>query len=97
MARVAVVAAAAALALSGCSASEKRGFLPKGVTTDAPIVTNLWVGSWIAALGVGVLVWGLIIFSVVAYRKRKDDDSRTDAAAVQPADRDPLLGRSRCS
>jgi len=38
------------------------------------MVTNLWVNSWIAALGVGVIVWGLIIFAVVAYRRRKDDD-----------------------
>ncbi|WP_426560882.1 cytochrome c oxidase subunit II [Angustibacter sp. McL0619] len=74
MARLAVLAAAAALALSGCSPVVERGFLPKGVTTDAPIVTNLWVNSWIAALAVGALVWGLIIFSVVAYRRRKDDD-----------------------
>ena len=35
---------------------------------------RLWNGAWIAALAVGVLVWGLIIWCVVAYRRRKDDD-----------------------
>ncbi len=55
-------------------ASSERGFLPKGVTTNPDRVTNLWNGSWIAALGVGVLVWGLIIWCVVAYRRSKDDD-----------------------
>jgi cytochrome c oxidase subunit 2 len=44
------------------------------VTQGAERVTNLWVGSWIAALTVGVLVWGLILWCVVAYRRRKDDD-----------------------
>jgi cytochrome c oxidase subunit 2 len=37
-------------------------------------ITNLWVGSWIAALIVGVLVWGLTIWCVVVYRKRKGDN-----------------------
>jgi len=50
------------------------GLLPRGVTEGAERVTNLWVGSWIAALAVGVLVWGLILWCVVVYRRRKDDD-----------------------
>jgi cytochrome c oxidase subunit 2 len=70
-----VATAVAGLALSGCTATERRGFLPEGVTTDKDVVTNLWVNSWIAALAVGALVWGLIIFCVVAYRRRKDDDT----------------------
>ncbi len=37
------------------------------------MITGLWTGSWIAALGVGVLVWGLIGWCVVAYRRRSDD------------------------
>lgn len=71
--RLAVVATGAALALSGCSASVQRGFLPKGVTNQTDRITSLWVGSWIAALAVGVLVWGLIIWCVAAYRKRPND------------------------
>jgi cytochrome c oxidase subunit 2 len=62
-----------AVALSGCAEEAKRGFLPKGVTDESPAIISLWNGSWLAALGVGVLVWGLILFSVVAYRRRKDD------------------------
>ena len=73
--RLAFVVTGAALALSGCSATTHRGFLPKGVTTDADRITSLWNGAWIAALAVGVLVWGLTIFSVVAFRRRKDDDT----------------------
>jgi cytochrome c oxidase subunit II len=58
------------LALTGCSATVQRGFLPKGATTQSERVTSLWTGSWIAALAVGVLVWGLILWCVVAYRRR---------------------------
>jgi cytochrome c oxidase subunit 2 len=63
----------ATLVLSGCSGALSRGFLPKGVTENSRKVINLWNGSWIAALGVGVLVWGLILWCVAAYRRKKDD------------------------
>lgn len=63
-----------AVVLSSCSAdSAKRGFLPKGVTDESPAIISLWNGSWLAALGVGVLVWGLILYSAVAYRRKKGD------------------------
>jgi cytochrome c oxidase subunit 2 len=45
----------------------------QGVTDQAGRITSLWNGSWIAALGVGVLVWGLILFCVVAFRRKKDE------------------------
>lgn len=45
----------------------------EGTTDKTDGIVDLWVGSWIAALIVGVLVWGLIIWSVIVYRKRKDD------------------------
>jgi cytochrome c oxidase subunit II len=62
-----------ALALSGCAGRVQDGFLPRAVTENGEHVTALWVGAWIAALAVGVLVWGLILWCVVAYRRRKDD------------------------
>jgi len=34
---------------------------------------NLWNGSWIAALSVGALVWGLTIWCIVVYRRRKNE------------------------
>ncbi len=43
-------------------------------TTDqTDRIMSLWVGSWIAALLVGVLVWGLILWCIVAYRRRRDE------------------------
>jgi len=67
------IALVSVLLLSGCSGVLSRGLLPKGVTENSKRVTDLWNGSWVAALAVGVLVWGLTIWCVVAYRRRKDD------------------------
>ena len=80
--RRAVIAAALSVAasvlLSGCSDLLWRGFLPGSsaheVTDQTGRISALWRGSWIAALLVGLLVWGLILWCVAAYRKRKDDD-----------------------
>jgi cytochrome c oxidase subunit 2 len=70
----AATAGLTAVALSGCAGQVEDGLLPRGATQGAERVTNLWVGSWIAALAVGVLVWGLILWCAVAYRRRRDDD-----------------------
>lgn len=71
------LAGVALLALSGCSADLlARGYLPGesvGATNMTPVIQTLWNGSWLAALGVGVLVWGLTIWCVVAYRRRAGD------------------------
>lgn len=59
--------------LTGCSEDAKRGWLPRGATEGADTVTAFWVGTWIAALAVGILVWGLTIWCIVAYRRKKDE------------------------
>jgi cytochrome c oxidase subunit II len=59
---------------TGCttnSAWENLG-LRSPQTSQASLIIHLWQGSWIAAMGVGVLVWGLIIWSIIFYRKRAD-------------------------
>jgi cytochrome c oxidase subunit 2 len=66
------VAVTCAAALSGCGASLRRGLLPQGVTSESGSIITFWNGSWLAALGVGVLVWGLILWCVVVYRRKKD-------------------------
>ncbi len=75
---VAALATAVTLALSGCSAEARRGWLPGSseaeVTDQTGRISQLWVGSWVAALIVGVITWGLILWCVAVYRKRKDDD-----------------------
>ncbi len=77
--RMAAVAVGVAVLASGCaSETVKRGYLPgysDGEVTDktAPI-RELWVGSWVAALVVGIITWGLMLWCVAAYRKRRDDN-----------------------
>ena len=60
--------------LSGCSWSEVIGLgWPEGITPEAHVNRELWVGSLIAALVVGVIVWGLIFWSSAFHRHKKGD------------------------
>ena len=64
------------LALTGCASDLSTGFLPSdaGITDRTGAIISFWNGSWIGALTVGVIAWGLMIWSIIVYRKRKDDD-----------------------
>lgn len=61
--------------LSGCSEAAQKGWMPstKDTTNQTGRIMELWNGSWIAALAVGALVWGLILWCIVAYRRRRDE------------------------
>ncbi|WP_229791178.1 aa3-type cytochrome oxidase subunit II [Zhihengliuella salsuginis] len=75
-ARVVALGAAGALLLTGCSEQVQRGWLPNEVrdtTNHTGMLQDLWVNSWIAALAIGILTWGLLIWCIVAYRRRKND------------------------
>jgi cytochrome c oxidase subunit 2 len=58
--------------LSACSVEDAFAFgWPKGgVTPQSQRMFDLWIGSTVAAVAVGVFVWGLIFWCVLAYRKR---------------------------
>lgn len=57
---------------TGCSANDlPRLGLPSPVTKEGPLVLQMWQGSWIAALAVGALMWGLIIWSVIFHRRSR--------------------------
>ena len=76
--RAAAIAATVAVLASGCASDTvKRGYLPgytDGEVTDQTAgIRELWVGSWVAALVVGIITWGLMLWCVAAYRKRRDD------------------------
>jgi cytochrome c oxidase subunit II len=66
------------LLLGSCSVAEresvKRLAQPVGATDRADDIHQLWMGSWIAALLIGVLVWGLIGFACFKYRRRRADE-----------------------
>jgi cytochrome c oxidase subunit 2 len=57
---------------SGCTSKDfPRLGMPTPVTEEAPRILSLWQGSWAAALATGVLVWGLIIWSVIFHRRSR--------------------------
>ena len=82
LARLAALGLLGVLTLSGCDIPNNefwRFGWPEGITEQATDMRELWTGSVIAALIVGFLVWGLILYSVVAHRKRGDELPRQTA------------------
>ena len=68
----AVLALGGLLLLSGCDGTDFG--LPTAATDRAEYVDQLWYGAWIAALVVGVFVWGLMGWVVVRYHRRSDEE-----------------------
>jgi cytochrome c oxidase subunit II len=69
-----LVAGLVVLTASGCSQQEldewsRLGF-PEPATEEAPRVLTLWQGSWAAAILVGLVVWGLVVWSSIFHRKK---------------------------
>ncbi|TQF05751.1 cytochrome c oxidase subunit II [Kitasatospora acidiphila] len=57
---------------TGCSSNDlPRLGMPSPVTSTGHLVLQMWQGSWIAALAVGVLMWGLILWSVIFHRRSR--------------------------
>ena len=72
------VASTGVLLLGGCSAAEQESMerlaQPQGVTDRTEGMHDLWMGSWLAAMLVGVVVWGLIGYACVKFLRRRDDE-----------------------
>jgi cytochrome c oxidase subunit 2 len=74
---VTVLMTAVILGTAGCqSTTFTRLGLPVPVTKQGEVVVTLWRGSWIAAFGVGAVVWGMILWAVIFHRKRSDRPPR---------------------
>jgi len=59
--------------LTGCDVGQTFdgfGWPQGGISPESKRMYDLWIASCIAALAVGVFVWGLIFWCVVRYRKR---------------------------
>ncbi len=62
--------------LTGCNVGKTFdgfGWPQGGITPQANRMYDLWIASVIAALAVGVLVWGLIFWCIIRYRKRGNE------------------------
>jgi cytochrome c oxidase subunit 2 len=76
LARLAALGLLGVVTLTGCEMPNNefwRFGWPEGITEQSQDMRELWTGSVIAALIVGILVWALILYSVVAHRKRSDE------------------------
>lgn len=66
------------LVLSGCSAEDeaqiRRLAMPIPATEEAPHIYDLWQWAWLAAMVVGVIVWGLIFYAIVRFRRRSPNE-----------------------
>ncbi|MFE9168355.1 aa3-type cytochrome oxidase subunit II [Streptomyces kebangsaanensis] len=57
---------------TGCTYKDfPRLGMPTPTTEEAPIILSLWQGSWAAAIAVGCLVWGLILWSAFFHRRSR--------------------------
>lgn len=73
---------ASLLVLAGCSEADKNnirhlaypGEDPRNATDRTHYIYDLWKWSWVAAMIVGVLVWGLIFYAVIRFRRRAADE-----------------------
>ncbi|HET8559692.1 MAG TPA: cytochrome c oxidase subunit II [Marmoricola sp.] len=72
------ILAGAMLSLSGCSSERidqiKRFALPIPSSKEAWHTYDLWRWAWVAALLTGLLVWGLMFYAWVAFRRRRADE-----------------------
>ncbi len=72
LARAAMLAAVLA-STAGCTSNLfTRIGMPVPVTKQGQVTLTLWQGNWIAAIAVGVVVWGLIIWAIIFHRKRSE-------------------------
>jgi cytochrome c oxidase subunit II len=72
--QLAVLGVVVALVSTGCSIQDVIRFgWPVGVTPEATMMRTLWTWSAIAALGVGVLVWGATAWVLVFHRRKAGD------------------------
>lgn len=72
---LAVTLGVLAILLSGCSSWADALALgwPRGITPEAQLNRELWIGAVIASLVVGAIVYGLIFWSSAFHRKKATD------------------------
>jgi cytochrome c oxidase subunit 2 len=64
------------LSMSGCSLEEAARFgFTEGVTPEARDMVTLWSWCCVAALVMGVLVWGLIFWTITFHRKKAGSEA----------------------
>jgi cytochrome c oxidase subunit 2 len=66
------------VAMTGCDQHTRHEWanfaMPDPVTTQGQHIFILWRWAWVAALLTGAIVWGLIFYVIIRFRRRSDDD-----------------------
>ena len=70
--------AALALVVAGCSGNLGA---PEAVTKQGDEFTTLWKGFLVTAGVIGLIVYGLIIYAALRFRRRKGDERGLEAEA----------------
>ncbi len=69
---------AGVLLLAGCSQKTAEQFgrwgMPEAASDRAHDIGTLWSGAWAASMVIGVLVWGLIFYAIIRFRRRSPND-----------------------
>jgi len=79
-AKVAGLVSLVGIGATGCSTEEVLRFgWPVAVTPQAERMRELWTWSVVAALVVGVIVWGLVLWAVAFHRKKGEELPRQTA------------------
>lgn len=77
--KLAVMAALTTALLVGCSpldeSSAKRLAMPAAGSEEAHTMWYLWLGVWIAVLVVFVVVFGMIMYAPIRYRRRSAEEA----------------------
>ena len=76
-----VLLSVVALGVGGCSLPTFGGF--RGATSQGQTEFKLWSWMTIAGLVVAVIVWGLILWAIVAYRRRDPTRYRGSSKATR--------------
>jgi cytochrome c oxidase subunit 2 len=72
--KVAALGGLVLLTSSACTVDDfLRMGLPDPASEEAPIIESLWTNTWIAAWIVGLLVWGLMVYSFIRFRRKSGD------------------------
>jgi cytochrome c oxidase subunit 2 len=76
-ARTALLAVPLMLLLSGCGDAWTRDQwsnlgVPDPITEQGEYTFDLWIWGWVAALVTGAIVWALIFYVAIRFRRRND-------------------------
>lgn len=72
-----------AVALAGCGEDAPRWGLPDPASEEGEQIRDVWQGFFVTALVVAAIVYGLLVYVLIRYRRRNDDVPRQNPYNVK--------------